>query len=148
MDTRVSVNFPENWYVSDNFLGFSICYSGKLIDIRTQLIPLCVDGKLSMPQKLALSNHSECLQESKIHFFLVPIACLWDVSNANGKTPNDYEIINESELHIGIRRIRYEHHEETNCSYKRQRSQEMPVSSITLQLFPTSPDFRFNELIN
>ncbi|KAH0728085.1 hypothetical protein KY284_003950 [Solanum tuberosum] len=84
MDTRVSVNLPENWYVSDNFLGFVVCYSGKLIDIRAQLIPLCVDGKLLMPQKLALSNHLECLQESKIHFFLVPIACLWDASNANG----------------------------------------------------------------
>ncbi|KAG5629120.1 hypothetical protein H5410_000837 [Solanum commersonii] len=71
-----SVNLPENWYVLDNFLGFVVCYSGKLIDIRAQLIPLCVDGKLSMPQKLTLPNHSECLQESKIHFFLVPIACL------------------------------------------------------------------------
>ncbi|KAH0748132.1 hypothetical protein KY290_027364 [Solanum tuberosum] len=31
--TSVSVNLPKNWYVRENFLGFAICYSGKLVDM-------------------------------------------------------------------------------------------------------------------
>ncbi|XP_049381488.1 TMV resistance protein N-like [Solanum stenotomum] len=46
-----------------------------------------------MSRELALSNHSEYPDESDIHFFLVPLGGLWDASNANGKTPNDYGII-------------------------------------------------------
>ncbi|XP_059307275.1 TMV resistance protein N-like [Lycium ferocissimum] len=93
IDRSVSVNLPENWYVSDNFLGFAVCYSGSLVETTAQLIPLCDDGMSWMTQKLALSNHSKydiefCL--STIQFFLVPLAGLWDTSKANGKTPNDY----------------------------------------------------------
>ncbi|WMV55683.1 hypothetical protein MTR67_049068 [Solanum verrucosum] len=155
LDTSVSVSLPENWYVSDNFLGFAICYSGELIDITSHLIPLlCDDG---MTRKLVLSNHSKCSAQCTIHFFLIPLVDLWDASNANGKQPNDYEIISlffgelkafgvrllykdESELCIGIRRSR---NEETSCSSsKKQRSQvEVPVSSIPMQFFPTSPGF-------
>uniref|UniRef100_M1CXX9 Bacterial spot disease resistance protein 4 n=1 Tax=Solanum tuberosum TaxID=4113 RepID=M1CXX9_SOLTU len=155
LDTSVSVSLPENWYVSDNFLGFAVCYSGKLTDITAHLIPLlCDDG---MTWKLALSNHSKCAAQCTIHFFLIPLVDLWDASNANGKQPNDYGIISlffgelkafgvrllykdESELCIGIRRSR---NEETSCSSsKKQRSQvEVPVSSIPMQFFPTSPGF-------
>ncbi|KAK6775880.1 hypothetical protein RDI58_026881 [Solanum bulbocastanum] len=53
MGTRVSVNLPENWYVSDMFLGFAVCYSRKFIAITTHLIPLCDDGMSLMTQKLA-----------------------------------------------------------------------------------------------
>ncbi|KAF3626984.1 TMV resistance protein N [Capsicum annuum] len=67
--TMVSVNLLENWYVSDNFLGFAVCYSGKLIDNTAQLIPLCDDGMSSMNQKLALSNHSKKSSISTINFF-------------------------------------------------------------------------------
>ncbi|KAG5574266.1 hypothetical protein H5410_054400 [Solanum commersonii] len=159
MDTSVSVNLPENWYVSDNFLGFVVCYSGRFIDdITAHLIPLCDDGMSSMTQKFALSNHSEYIEKYAIHFLLIPLGGLWDASNANGKTPNDYangktpndyggirlyspgEINeygvcllykDEAELHIVIRRSRNEHYEEASCSSsKKQR----PL----LQLFPTS----------
>ncbi|KAG5577658.1 hypothetical protein H5410_057792 [Solanum commersonii] len=155
LDTSVSVSLPENWYVSDNFLGFAICYSGELIDITSHLIPLlCDDG---MTRKLVLSNRSKCSAQCTIHFFLIPLVDLWDASNTNGKQPNDYGIISlffgelkafgvrllykdESELCIGIRKSR---NEETSCSSsKKQRSQvEVPVSSTTMQLFPTSPGF-------
>ncbi|XP_049372092.1 uncharacterized protein LOC125837001 [Solanum verrucosum] len=93
MDTSVSVNLPENWYVSDNFLGFAVCYFGNLSNTRVDLIPLCDDGMSWMTQKLALSNHSEEFPETVIHFFLVPLAGIWDTSTANGKTPNDYGLI-------------------------------------------------------
>ncbi|KAH0746592.1 hypothetical protein KY285_008249 [Solanum tuberosum] len=155
LDTSVSVSLPENWYVSDNFLGFAVCYSGKLTDITAHLIPLlCDDG---MTRKLALSNHSKCSAQCTIHFFLIPLVDLWDASNTNGKQPNDYGIISlffgelkafgvrllykdESELCIGIRRSRNE--ETSSSSSKKQRSQvKVPVSSITMQLFPTSPGF-------
>ncbi|XP_009778705.1 TMV resistance protein N-like [Nicotiana tabacum] len=97
-NSSVSVNLPENWYIPDKFLGFAVCYCGSLIDTTAQLIPECDDGMSCMTQKLALS---ECDTESSddserytpIHFFLVPLAVLWDTSKANGKTPNDYEII-------------------------------------------------------
>ncbi|KAG5598780.1 hypothetical protein H5410_030150 [Solanum commersonii] len=87
----VSVNLPENWYVRDNFLGFAVCYSGELIDMTAQLISLCDDGTSGITRKLALSNHSDW--NSKIYFFLVPFAGLWDTCKANGKTPNDYGLI-------------------------------------------------------
>ncbi|XP_055828765.1 TMV resistance protein N-like [Solanum dulcamara] len=155
--TSVSVKLPENWYVSDNFLGFAVCFIGKLIDMITaHLIPLCDDGMSSMTQEFFLSNHSEYIYEDDtINFFLVPLAGLWDASNANGKDQNDYgrleihgiyspgEIKNfgvrllykdEAEFHIGKRRSRYEHHDEANySSSKKQKS--------LLQLFPTTPGF-------
>ncbi|KAM3264746.1 TMV resistance protein N-like [Capsicum annuum] len=59
----LDINLPENWYISDNFLGFAVGYSSQLIDITAHLIPLCDDG------------------------------ILWNTSKANGKTPNDYGII-------------------------------------------------------
>ncbi|KAG5574265.1 hypothetical protein H5410_054399 [Solanum commersonii] len=91
MGTSVSVNLPENWYVSDNFLGFVVCYYGDYyIDcITAHLIPLCDDGMSSMSQQFALSNSEYC-HEWNINFFLVPLGGLWDASNANEKTPNDY----------------------------------------------------------
>ncbi|WMV28393.1 hypothetical protein MTR67_021778 [Solanum verrucosum] len=136
MDKSVSVNLPENWYVSDNFLGFAVCYSGRLIQNTAQLI-ISSEGMPCITQKLVLSNHSEFYIYSKIQFFLVPFAGLWDTSNANGKTPNDYghimlsfpEELEEcglrlfykdesehvetndepsTELSLGIRRIRYD----------------------------------------
>ncbi|KAL3355261.1 hypothetical protein AABB24_019372 [Solanum stoloniferum] len=152
IDESVSINLSENWYVSDNFLGFAVCYSGNLIDITVDLIPLCDDG---MTQKLELStlpnydsessNGLECGTEATIHFFLVPLAGLWETSKANGKTPNDYGLITLSfsgemkefgfrllykdeptEHCIGTKRNRYdssEHHDEASCSSsKKQRS--------------------------
>ncbi|KAL3324741.1 hypothetical protein AABB24_038711 [Solanum stoloniferum] len=149
MGTSISVKLPKNWYVSDNFLGFAVCYSGKRIDyITAHLIPLCDDGMSSMTQEFALSNDSIYDDDwDMIKFLLVPLGGLWDASNANGKTPNDYGCIkldfigeekkigvrllykNESEVCIGIRKSRYE--EEAACfSSKKQRQ--------LLQLFPTS----------
>ncbi|KAG5609297.1 hypothetical protein H5410_020578 [Solanum commersonii] len=86
----ISVKLPENWYVSDNFLGFAVCYSSKLIDSIAHLI--CYDERpvTRITQQLALSNHSKCPAESAIHFFLVPLTGLLDKSKANGKTPHDY----------------------------------------------------------
>ncbi|XP_049344728.1 TMV resistance protein N-like [Solanum verrucosum] len=86
----ISVKLPENWYISDDFLGFAVCYSGKLINAEAHLI--CYDERpvTCITQKLSLSNHSKCPAESAIHFFLVPLAGLWNTSKANGKTPNDY----------------------------------------------------------
>uniref|UniRef100_M1CPB4 Leucine Rich Repeat family protein n=1 Tax=Solanum tuberosum TaxID=4113 RepID=M1CPB4_SOLTU len=86
--TSVSVNLPKHWYVRDNFLGFVVCYSGKLFDMTAHLIPLCDDGISGITEKLALSNHSECNPE--IAFLLIPLSGLWDTSKANGRTPNDY----------------------------------------------------------
>ncbi|KAL3323497.1 hypothetical protein AABB24_037903 [Solanum stoloniferum] len=156
MGTSVSVNLPKNWYVSDNFLGFAVCYFGKQIDyITAHLIPLCDDGMSSMTKEFALSNNSiYSYKRNIIKFLLVPLGGLWDASNANGKTPNDYGCIeldfigeidddfgegkkigvrllykNESELCIGIRKSRYE--EEAGCSSSKKQRQ-------LLQLFPTS----------
>ncbi|KAH0714121.1 hypothetical protein KY284_007026 [Solanum tuberosum] len=84
----VSVNLPENWYVSDNFLGFAVCYFGNLSNTTVDLITLCDDGMSLMTQKLALFNHSEEFPETAIQFFLVPFAGLWDTSKTIGETPN------------------------------------------------------------
>ncbi|KAL3333514.1 hypothetical protein AABB24_033535 [Solanum stoloniferum] len=151
MGTSASVNLPKNWYVSDNFLGFATCYSGKPIDyITAHLIPLCDDGMSSMTQEFALSNNSSYSNDwNIINFLLVPLGGLWDASNANGKTPNDYGCIkldfigetdddfdneeeigvrllykNESELCIGIRKSRYE--EEAACSSSKKQRQHLP----------------------
>ncbi|XP_047257005.1 TMV resistance protein N-like [Capsicum annuum] len=88
----VSVNLPENWYIHDSFLGFAVCYHGILTDITAHLIPLYDDDGMScITRKLVLSNHSEyAIKLPCIHFFLIPFTGLWDISTANGKTPNDY----------------------------------------------------------
>ncbi|KAH0655059.1 hypothetical protein KY285_029941 [Solanum tuberosum] len=148
----VSVSLPENWYVRDSFLGFAVCYSGSLIDTKAYLIPSC--NRMSwMTQKLSASSYSKCVLEPMIHFFLVPLAGLWDTYKANGKTPNDYGIISlffEEMKEFGfcllykdepglVALSRYDNSErhdfvtnEASCS-----------SSETLQLFPTatSPGF-------
>ncbi|KAH0716078.1 hypothetical protein KY284_008983 [Solanum tuberosum] len=145
MGASVSINLPENWYESDKFLGFAVCYTGRSIDDFTaHLIPLCDDGMSSMTPKFSLSNHSEYINEDTIKFLLVPLGGLWDASNANGKTPNDYGCIkfmvinfdfwgeknkfgvrllykDESELCIGIRKSRYE--EEASCSSSKKQRQ-------------------------
>ncbi|XP_049413622.1 TMV resistance protein N-like [Solanum stenotomum] len=92
-DKSVSVNLPQNWYVLDNFVGFAVCYSGCLTETTAQLIPLCDDGISWMTLEVKSSHHSKRITEPKIHFFLVPLARLWDPSKANGKTPNDYGIV-------------------------------------------------------
>ncbi|XP_006355114.1 TMV resistance protein N-like isoform X3 [Solanum tuberosum] len=136
MDKSVLVNLPENWCVSDNFLGFAVCYSGSLIQNMAQLI-ISSEGMPCITQKLGLYNYSECIPDCVIQFFLVPFAGIWDTSNANGKTPNDYghimlsfpeelkkcglrlfykyesELVETNdepptELSMGIRRIRYD----------------------------------------
>ncbi|KAK4716610.1 hypothetical protein R3W88_014948 [Solanum pinnatisectum] len=89
---RVTVKLPENWYVHCNFLGFSVCYSGSLIETKAYLIPICDDGMSWMTRKLKLAL-PKWSTESNIHFFLIPFAGLWDTSKANGKTPNDYGLI-------------------------------------------------------
>ncbi|PHT99676.1 hypothetical protein BC332_29464 [Capsicum chinense] len=91
----VSVNLPENGYIHDSFLGFAVCYHGTLMDITAHLISSSDDDGVScITRKLVLSNHSKyTLELPGIHFFLIPFAGLWDLSNANGKTPNDYRHI-------------------------------------------------------
>ncbi|XP_016572551.2 TMV resistance protein N [Capsicum annuum] len=90
----VSVYLPENWYIHDSFSGFAVCYHGILTDITAHLIPLNDDGVSCITRKLVLSNHSKySLERNGIHFFLIPFAGLWDISKANGKTPNDYRHI-------------------------------------------------------
>ncbi|WMV07598.1 hypothetical protein MTR67_000983 [Solanum verrucosum] len=143
------VNLPENWYVADNFLGFAVCYTGRLlyVTMTTHLIPLCYDVKLWMTLKLDLlepdSNSLVCeySPDSVIHFFFVPFAGLWDTSKANGKTPNDYGPIMLSfsgdirdygfrllykDLCIGTRKSKYDDSTVTNeascSSSKKQRS--------------------------
>uniref|UniRef100_M1D407 Leucine Rich Repeat family protein n=1 Tax=Solanum tuberosum TaxID=4113 RepID=M1D407_SOLTU len=142
MGTSVSVNLPENWYVSDNFLGFAVCYYGDYYSdcITAHLIPLCDDGMSSMTQEFALSNNPN--ENEYIHFLLVSLDGLWDASNANEKTPNDYGCIefddfgenmqigvrlwykNESEVCIGIRKSRDE--EEATCSSSKKQRQLFP----------------------
>ncbi|OIT27720.1 PREDICTED: TMV resistance protein N-like [Nicotiana attenuata] len=137
-DSSVSVNLPENWYIPDKFLGFSVCYNGSLIDTTAQLIPVCDDGMSCIIHKLDLSNHSECDTESSgsskrdtefaIHFLLVPLAVLWDTSEANGKTPNDYGIIRLSftgEMNkYGVRLLYKEEPEDEALSQMRENNYE------------------------
>ncbi|KAK4708168.1 hypothetical protein R3W88_029093 [Solanum pinnatisectum] len=105
--TSVSINLPENWCVCDNFLGFAVCYSGRLIDARvSQAHLISYDGMSRITKTLALSNHSEYSPESAVHFLLVPFAGLWDTSKANGKTPNDYgniRLFSSREMEFGLR---------------------------------------------
>ncbi|WMV53174.1 hypothetical protein MTR67_046559 [Solanum verrucosum] len=136
MGTSVSVTLPKNWYVSDNFLGFAVCFSGEHdIDcITAHLIPLsCDDGMPSMTQEFALSNNSEYYHGWYIKLLLVPLGGLWDASNANDygciKLDGFGEKMNigvrllykdEAELHNGIRKSRYEE-EASSSSSKKQR---------------------------
>ncbi|PHT31176.1 TMV resistance protein N [Capsicum baccatum] len=98
----VSVNLLRNWYIHDSLLGFSVCYHGILTDITAHLIPL-YDGMSCITRKLVLSDHSKySLECYGIHFFLIPFAGLWDISKANGKTPNDYSHIMEITMNIAL----------------------------------------------
>ncbi|XP_055828782.1 TMV resistance protein N-like isoform X1 [Solanum dulcamara] len=118
--STVLVELPENWYLSDNFLGFAVCYTGQLSDMITaHLIPLCDDEMSSMTQQFSLSNHSK--YTCRTVFSLVPLAGLWDASNANGKTPNDYRrsrLFSTGEMKkFGVRLMyKDKHHEEASCS--------------------------------
>ncbi|PHT31180.1 hypothetical protein CQW23_27517 [Capsicum baccatum] len=97
----VSVYLPKNWYIHDSFSGFAVCYHGILTDITAHLIPLNDDGVSCITRKLVLSNHSKySLERNGIHFFLIPFAGLWDISKANGKTPNDYRHIMKIRMNI------------------------------------------------
>ncbi|KAG5609295.1 hypothetical protein H5410_020576 [Solanum commersonii] len=134
----VSVNLPKNWYVSDNFLGFSVCYSGYLNDcITAHLIPLCDDGMSSMTQQFALSNNSQW----NINFLLVPLGGLWDASNANEKTPNDYgcsklDFIGETdddfeeEKKFGVRLL-YKNESELCIGKRKSRSFPEDIGSLS-----------------
>ncbi|KAM3327910.1 hypothetical protein P3S68_033372 [Capsicum galapagoense] len=88
----VPFNLPKNWYIHDSFLGFAVCYYGILTDFIAHLIHLSDDGMSCITRKLVLSNHSE-YSPNGVHFSLIPFAGLWDISNANGTTPNDYRHI-------------------------------------------------------
>ncbi|XP_055830099.1 TMV resistance protein N-like isoform X2 [Solanum dulcamara] len=128
--TSVTVYLPENWYVSDKFFGFAVCCFGKLIDITAHLIPLSkhydytgINGMSSITQEFSLSNHSKY---TGINFLLVPLAGLWNASNANGKTPNDYGRIRlfstGEKKKFGVRLMyKDEHHEEASCSSSKPR---------------------------
>ncbi|KAG5598762.1 hypothetical protein H5410_030132 [Solanum commersonii] len=123
--TSVTVNLPKNWYVREYFLGFVVCYSGKLIDMTTHLIPLCDDGMSSITQKLSLSNHSECNPE--ISFLLIPLFGLWDTSKANWRIPNDYGIymlcFYGEMKHYGLRLLyKVDPELDTNCSSSKKYS--------------------------
>ncbi|XP_015169952.1 TMV resistance protein N-like isoform X5 [Solanum tuberosum] len=165
----ISVKLPENWYISDNFLGFAVCYSGKHIDcITAHLIPLCDDGMSSKTQQFSLSDNSELddIDESVINFLLVPLGGLWDASNANEKTPNDYgciklDFIGETDdafgetdddfeetddefgenMKFGVRLL-YKNESELCIGKRKSRYEEEATCSSSkklLQLFPTSP---------
>ncbi|XP_075080777.1 TMV resistance protein N-like [Nicotiana tabacum] len=116
-DSSVSVNLPGNWYIPDKFLGFAVCYSGRLVYTKTQLIPVCNDRMSWMTQELGLSNPSESDSKYYIHFFFVPFAVLWDTSKAKGKTPNDYGIIRLSFSGVikkyGLRLLYKDEHHDT-----------------------------------
>ncbi|XP_016509073.1 TMV resistance protein N [Nicotiana tabacum] len=116
-DSSVSVNLPGNWYIPDKFLGFAVCYSGRLVYTATQLIPVGNDTMSWMIQELYLSNPSESDSEYYIRFFFVPFAVLWDTSKANGKTPNDYGIIRLSFSGVmkkyGLRLLYKDEHHDT-----------------------------------
>ncbi|KAH0711325.1 hypothetical protein KY289_007284 [Solanum tuberosum] len=112
--TSIFVKLPKNWYVSENFLGFSVCFSGQFIDGIAHLF--CYHGRpvTCIAQKLALSIHSEYRFFPAIHCFLVPHTGLLDKLKANGKTPNDYGCIKltfpEEVKECGLRLL-YKHHD-------------------------------------
>ncbi|KAH0745164.1 hypothetical protein KY285_006821 [Solanum tuberosum] len=151
----VSVNLNDNWYVRDNFLGFAVCYSGRIIETKAYLIPLC--NRIPwMIQNLSLSDGLISDTESTIHFFFVPLSSFWDTSKANRKTPNDYgtigltfsghrkdygfRLLYKDELeNEALLQMRGDNDEPTEHSIRTRRS--TPVSSKMLQLFPTSPGF-------
>ncbi|KAM3282757.1 hypothetical protein P3S67_026402 [Capsicum chacoense] len=132
---NVSVNLSENWYVPDNFLGFAVCYTGKLMYVTTHLIPLCYNVmswnlKLDLVEPDGNCRLPEYSPDSVIHFFLLPFAGLWDISKANGRTPNDYGCIMFSfsgdmreyefrvlykDQRIGTRRSRYDSCKHNDC---------------------------------
>ncbi|XP_049379047.1 TMV resistance protein N-like isoform X2 [Solanum stenotomum] len=91
----IFVKLPKNWYVSENFLGFAVCFSSQFIDGIAHLF--CYHGRpvTCIAQKLALSTSSpsEYRYKPAINFFLVPLTGLLDKLKANGKTPNDYGCI-------------------------------------------------------
>ncbi|WMV53188.1 hypothetical protein MTR67_046573 [Solanum verrucosum] len=163
----VLVDLPENWYESDKFLGFAVCYSREsyIGCITTDLIPLsCDDGMPLMTQEFSLSNNSELDDPDacNINFLLVPLDGLWDASNANGKTPNDYGCIefdfisdidddfgetdNDSgeKMKFGVRLL-YKDESELCIGIRKSRYEEEATCSSSkkqrqlLQLFPTSP---------
>ncbi|XP_015160767.1 TMV resistance protein N-like isoform X2 [Solanum tuberosum] len=137
MGPSVSFNLPENWYVSDNFLGFAVCYSGELINYtKAHLIPLCDDGMSSMTQEFALSNNSEYSDECNFNFLFVPFGGLWDASNANEKTPNDYGCIKldfGEKMKFGVRLLYKE-----NLRAEMKKRPVALASKKLLRLFPTS----------
>ncbi|KAL3323469.1 hypothetical protein AABB24_037890 [Solanum stoloniferum] len=112
--TSIFVKLPKNWYVSENFLGFAVCFSGQFIDGIAHLF--CYHGRpvTCIAQKLALSIHSEYHVFPAIHCFLVPLTGLLDKLKANGKTPNDYGCIkltfSEEVKKCGLRLL-YKHHD-------------------------------------
>ncbi|KAM3283283.1 hypothetical protein P3S67_026928 [Capsicum chacoense] len=119
----VPFNLPKNWYIHDSFLGFAVCYYGILTGIT---------------RKLVLSNHSE-YSPNGVHFFLIPFAGLWDISNANGTTPNDYRENNDEHC-LGTRRSRFdygEHHDEASCSSSKQQVDAL-CSNINCQEYSKS----------
>ncbi|XP_075080786.1 TMV resistance protein N-like isoform X2 [Nicotiana tabacum] len=153
-DSGVSVNLLENWYIPDKFLGFAVCYSGRLVDTTVHLIPVCDDGMSSMTQKLALFNHSEWATESNIpfstlHFFFVPFAVLWDTSKSNGKTPNDYGIIRLSfsgEVEeYGLRLLYKEEAEVEALSQMRENNNEHSTGIRTTRYNNSEHHFMINE---
>ncbi|KAL3323488.1 hypothetical protein AABB24_037901 [Solanum stoloniferum] len=112
--TSIFVKLPKNWYVSENFLGFAVCFSGQFIDGIAHLF--CYHGRpvTCITQKLALSIHSEYSSLPAIYCFLVPLTGLLDKLKANGKTPNDYGciklIFSEEVKKCGVRLL-YKHHD-------------------------------------
>ncbi|KAK6775004.1 hypothetical protein RDI58_026005 [Solanum bulbocastanum] len=112
--TSIFVKLPKNWYVSENFLGFSVYFSGQFIDGIAHLF--CYHGRpvTCIAQKLALSIHSECRYLPVIYCFLVPLTGLLDKLKANGKTPNDYGCIKltfSDEVEQCGLRLLYKHHD-------------------------------------
>ncbi|KAH0745170.1 hypothetical protein KY285_006827 [Solanum tuberosum] len=107
LGASVSVALPENWYVSDNFLGFA---------------------------EFSLSNHSEYTDEDTSHFLLVPLGGCGMHLKQMEKHQMTMGALDEAELHIGIRRSRYE--EASSSSSKKQRSQVLRyVGVVELQRY-------------
>ncbi|KAK6775016.1 hypothetical protein RDI58_026017 [Solanum bulbocastanum] len=112
--TSIFVKLPKNWYVSEKFLGFAVCFSGQFIDGIAHLFSYQGRRVTCIAQKFALSIHSEYHVLPAIHFFLVPLTGLLDKLKANGKTPNDYGCIkltfSEEVKKCGVRLL-YKHHD-------------------------------------